>query len=96
MGDPKITRQKMRKFTRAFAKILRFAGGSDRQESYLSFLDEALHRGGLYIIGFEVKGLRRLHMHSEHERDYGMGMEALVIGCTRKTNVITVWAWMLW
>ena len=28
--------------------------------------------------------------------DYGLGMDALVIGCTRNTNVIMVWAWRLW
>ena len=32
----------------------------------------------------------------EHERNYGLGMDALVIGCSRITNVIVVWAWMLW
>ena len=35
-------------------------------------------------------------MQPEHERYYGLGMDALVIGCTRNTHVIMVWAWMLW
>ena len=35
-------------------------------------------------------------MHSENERYYGMGMDALVFGCTRMTNVIMVWAWIVW
>ena len=26
----------------------------------------------------------------------GLGIDALVIGCTRNTTVIVVWAWMLW
>ena len=32
----------------------------------------------------------------EHERDYGLGMDALVSVCSRNTNGIMVWAWMLW
>ena len=32
----------------------------------------------------------------EHERNYGLGMDALVSGCSRNTNVNMVWAWMLW
>ena len=32
----------------------------------------------------------------EHERNYGLGMDALVIGCSWNTNGIMVWAWMLW
>ena len=32
----------------------------------------------------------------EHERDYGLGMDALVIVCSGNTNEIMVWARMLW
>ena len=32
----------------------------------------------------------------EHERNYGLGMDALVIECSWNTNGIMVWAWMLW
>ena len=32
----------------------------------------------------------------EHERYYGLGTDALVIVCCSNTNVIMVWAWMLW
>ena len=32
---------------------------------------------------------------SKHERYYGLGMDAPVIVCSRNTNVIMVWAWML-
>ena len=32
----------------------------------------------------------------EHERYYGLGMDALVTVCSGNTNVIMVWAWMLW
>ena len=32
----------------------------------------------------------------EHERDSGLGMDALVTVCSRNTNGIMVWAWMLW
>ena len=35
-------------------------------------------------------------MLSEHERYYGLSMDALVSVCSRNTNVIMVWAWMLW
>ena len=32
----------------------------------------------------------------EHERYYGLGMDALVIVCSWNTNVAMVWACMLW
>ena len=32
----------------------------------------------------------------EHERSYGLGMDALVSGCSWNTNGIMIWAWMLW
>ena len=31
----------------------------------------------------------------EHERDYGLGMDALVIVCSWNTKEILGWAWML-
>ena len=34
-------------------------------------------------------------MLSKHERYYALGMDALVIVCSRNTNVTMVWAWML-
>ena len=33
-------------------------------------------------------------MLAEHERSYGLGMDALVIVCSRNTIIIMVWAWM--
>ena len=35
-------------------------------------------------------------MLSEHERNYGLGMDALVTVCSRNTNGIMIWAWKLW
>ena len=35
-------------------------------------------------------------MFWEHERYYGLGMDSLVTVCSRNTNVIMVWAWMIW
>ena len=32
----------------------------------------------------------------EHERNYALGMDALVTLCSWNTNGIMVWAWMLW
>ena len=32
----------------------------------------------------------------EHERNYGLGMDAAVSACSWNTNGIMVWAWMLW
>ena len=32
----------------------------------------------------------------EHERNYGLGMDAVVIVCSWNTSRIMVWAWMLW
>ena len=43
--------------------------------------------------GYGSSGHRML---SKHERNYGLGMEALVIECSRNMNGIMVWAWMLW
>ena len=36
------------------------------------------------------------HMPLEHERNYGLGLEALVTVCSWNTNGILVWTWMLW
>ena len=33
-------------------------------------------------------------MLSKHERYYALGMDALVIVCSRNTNVTMVWAWI--
>ena len=33
-------------------------------------------------------------MLSEHEHYYGLGVDALVIVCSRNTSVTRVWAWM--
>ena len=33
-------------------------------------------------------------MHLEHERYYGLGMDALVIKCSWNANVTMVWAWI--
>ena len=35
-------------------------------------------------------------LRSEHERDYDLGMDALVRICSWNTKGIMVWAWMLW
>ena len=32
----------------------------------------------------------------QHERNSGLGMDALVTVCSRNMNGIMVWAWMLW
>ena len=32
----------------------------------------------------------------EHERNYDLGMDALVSVCSWNTNGIMIWAWMLW
>ena len=32
----------------------------------------------------------------EHDRNYGLGMDALVSECSWNTTGIMVWAWMLW
>ena len=40
-------------------------------------------------------GCSSYRMLSKHERCYGFGMDAPVTVCSRNTNVIMVWAWML-
>ena len=47
------------------------------------------------LLWFE-HGCSHDHMLLEHERYYGLGMDALVSVCSWNTNVIMVWAWMLW
>ena len=53
----------------------------------------ALGTRTLLWFGHGCSGHRML---AEHERYYGLGMGALVIVCSWNTNVIMVWAWMLW
>ena len=50
------------------------------------------HQQGLWF-GHECSGHRKL---LEHERNYGLGMDALVTVCSWNTNGIMFWAWMLW
>ena len=45
---------------------------------------DALGTGTLLWFGHECSGYRMLW---EHARNYGLGMDAVVIGCTRNTNV---------
>ena len=53
----------------------------------------ALGTRTLSWFGHACSGNRML---SEHERYHGLGMGASPTICSRNTNVITVWAWMLW
>ena len=53
----------------------------------------ALGARTLLWFGHGCSGHRMLF---EHERYYGLGLDALVIVCSRNTNVIMVWARMLW
>ena len=46
-----------------------------------------------FCFGHGCSGHRRLW---EHERDYALGMDALVIVSSGDTNEILLWAWMLW
>ena len=56
-------------------------------------LSYALGTRTLLWFGHGCSGYRML---LEHERYYGLGMDARVIVCSWNTNVIMVWAWMLW
>ena len=56
-------------------------------------LSYALGTGTLLWFGHGCSGYRML---LERERYYGLGMDARVIVCSWNTNVIMVWAWMLW
>ena len=47
----------------------------------------------LFWFGHGCSGYR---LHSEHERYYGWGMDALVTVCPWNTNVIMALAWMHW
>ena len=61
--------------------------------AWMLWLSHALGTRTLLWFGHECSGYRMLW---EHEWYYGLGMDALVIGCTGNTNVIVVYAWMLW
>ena len=54
---------------------------------------DALGKRTILWYGHGCPGFR---MHSDDERYHGLGMDRLVIGCTRNTTVIMFWAWMLW
>ena len=41
-------------------------------------------------------GDRMIRMYLEHERYHVLGMVALVTVCSWNTNIIMVWAWLLW
>ena len=41
-------------------------------------------------------GCSAQRMLLEHERNYGLGLDALLSVCSWNTNGIMVWAWMLW
>ena len=53
----------------------------------------ALRTRTLSWFGHGRSGNRR---RLEQERYHGLGMDALATVCSRNTNVIMVWAWMLW
>ena len=44
-------------------------------------------------VGHGGSGLRTL---SQHERNYALGMDALVSVCSWNTNINMLWAWMVW
>ena len=62
-------------------------------EAWMHWSPYALETLTLLWFGHGCTGHRML---SEHERYYGLGMDALVTVCSRNTNVIMVWAWMHW
>ena len=54
-----------------------------------------------YILGIRMRlcfgyGCSGLRMLLEYERDYALGMDALVSICSWNTNEIMLWAWMRW
>ena len=57
------------------------------------WLPYALGTRALSWFGHECSGHRML---LEHERCYGLGMDALVTVCSWNTSVVMVWAWLLW
>ena len=61
--------------------------------AWMLWSSHALGARTLLWFGHGCSGHRML---CEHERYCGLGMDALVIVCSWNTNVIVVWAWMLW
>ena len=60
--------------------------------AWMHWLPYALETGTLSWFRHGCTG----RMLSKHELYYGFGMMALVTICSRNTNLIMVWAWMLW
>ena len=52
------------------------------------------HALGTRTLSWFGHGFTCNRMLAEHERSYCLGMDALVLVCSRNTNVIMVWAWM--
>ena len=61
--------------------------------AWMLWLSYALGTRTSLWFGHGCSGYRML---LEHERYYGLGMDARVIVCSWNTNVIMVWAWILW
>ena len=49
-----------------------------------------------YALGTRTELCSGHHVLLEHERNYRLGMDALVSVCSWNTNGIEVWAWILW
>ena len=60
---------------------------------WLPYALEALEPRTLLWFRHGCSGYRML---SNQQRYCGLGMDALVTVCSRTTNVIMVWAWVLW
>ena len=62
-------------------------------EPHRHHLPHAVYALGTRTLFWFGNGCTCYRMLSEHERYSGLGMDALVIVCSRNTNVIMVWTW---
>ena len=71
-----------------------FLGSRTRFEEKQGFADTGKYLFSEPLLWFG-HGCSETRMLLEHERYYGLGMDALRPVCSWNTNVIMVWAWML-
>ena len=73
----------------------------DTRPSWFTRLSCCFVRATSLILGTGTRlwfghGCSGHRMLLEHERYYDLGMDALVTVCSWNTNVVIMWAWMLW
>ena len=67
---------------------------STKQIMVWAWMQRETYAGGTRKRSWFGHGCNGSRMLLEHERNYGLGMDAMVTVCSWNTNAIMVWAWM--